>query len=74
MWNPDKIEISKLHGKYGTVVGWGRTEWSEMSNVLREASMPVVSPLECLLTSRCFVGPILSETNFCAGSRNGSLD
>lgn len=74
MWNPDKTEISELHGKYGTVIGWGTTEISSMSNVLRQASMPVVNHWDCISSNRLAYGSLLSNTSFCAGSRNGSFD
>lgn len=74
LWNSDKIDLSGVIGKSGTVVGWGLTEKGEVSNVLREASLPVVGVITCLRSNPDVFGSLLSETNFCAGIRNGSFN
>lgn len=60
-------------GRDGLVVGWGKTESTEKSNVLQQALMPVVDHIDCLESNVDFYGPYLSKTNCCAGLRNGSL-
>lgn len=74
MWRSDKIDLSEVIGKFGTVVGWGLTETGERPNVLQEASLPVVPPFECLNSNRDLFGRFLTGTNFCAGTRNGSFN
>lgn len=54
------------------VIGWGQTETGEVSKVLRRADMKVVPHLTCLRSNRNHFGALLSETNFCAGYRNGT--
>lgn len=71
LWNAHKTSLSEVIGRYGSVIGWGRTESDKLSHVLRQASMPVVESIDCLSTHRSFFGSILSKTNFCAGLRNG---
>lgn len=71
LWHSDKLELSNVVGKEGMVVGWGVTETGEASNELQQASMPVVSSLRCLASNRPYFGALLTETNFCAGYRNG---
>lgn len=73
LWDPNKVDISDVVGKLGTVIGWGLTETDQQSHILRHAFMPVVPSLSCLTTNRDFFGAFLSETNFCAGFRNGLL-
>ncbi|KAG4080262.1 hypothetical protein HA402_010754 [Bradysia odoriphaga] len=72
LWKPDRTDISEILGKFGTVVGWGLTENGVKSNVLQQANFPVVKSLLCLKSNPAFYGDILSETNFCAGTRNGT--
>lgn len=74
LWKSGKTDISEVIGKYGTVIGWGKTETGQISNELRQASLPVVSWGTCLESNRLFAGSLLSERNFCAGIRNGSFN
>lgn len=59
-----------LH-RNGIVIGWGLNEKKELSKILNEASMPVVSFTECLQSNRVFFGQFLSDNTYCAGFRNG---
>lgn len=52
-------------------MGWGLTGTGEPPNALREAALPVVNLTTCLKSHRGLFGRYLSETNFCAGNRNG---
>lgn len=74
LWPTNKLKLSEVTGKSGTVVGWGKTETGEASNILRKALLPVVNSLECLATNRHVFGYYLSTRNFCAGLRNGLCD
>lgn len=74
LWKSDKTDISEVVGKFGTVVGWGLTQYGIPSNILQEASFPVVDLFTCLKSNRQFFGQYLSETNFCAGSLNGLIN
>lgn len=71
LWKEDKTDSYEIIGKYGTVVGWGRTETGEVSNELRQAALPVVDIFTCLESNRDLFGHFISRTNFCAGTRNG---
>lgn len=73
LWDSNKLDLSDVVGKLGTVIGWGLTEKDQLSHILRQAFMPVVPSLTCLTTNRDFFGAHLSETNFCAGFRNGEF-
>lgn len=72
LWNINKVTISEVTNKFGTVIGWGVTETDELSAVLRQAIMPVVPLTTCLNSNRDFFGAFLSDKNFCAGFRNGT--
>jgi len=72
LWPSNKLELSEVIGKAGTVIGWGKTEKGELSNVLRQANMPVVSYGNCLKIEAGFFGHFLSGGNFCAGLLNGT--
>lgn len=74
LWNTSATELSEVIGKNGTVVGWGTTENGTTSNVLQQASMPVVDSMECLASNIGYYGAYLSKTSFCAGLRNGWSD
>ncbi|XP_058122122.1 chymotrypsinogen B-like [Anopheles ziemanni] len=65
-------DISELVGTYGTVVGWGWTEFSSTSAILRQASIPVVSAEDCLNSDRVLFSQVLTTKLYCAGSRNGT--
>lgn len=65
-------DLSKVVGRYGTVVGFGVTETNQISYTLRQAAMPVVDLATCLQSDRNFYGSFLSDSTFCAGFRNGN--
>lgn len=65
-------DISELVGSYGTVVGWGWTEFSSTSAILRQANIPVVSAEDCLNSDRVLFSQVLTTKLYCAGSRNGT--
>lgn len=71
LWDPNKKDLSEVVGKYGTVVGFGITEKNEISHILRQAVIPVVSLLTCLDSDRSFYGNFISDYTFCAGYVNG---
>lgn len=71
LWESNKVELSRVIGRYGTVIGWGVTENYTLSHILRQAVIPVVSTLTCLESNRVVFGNFLSDKNFCAGFRNG---
>lgn len=71
LWDSNKLDVSEVMGKFGTVIGWGLTEMDQQPHILRHAFMPIIQPIKCLETHRDFFGARLSETNFCAGYRNG---
>ncbi|XP_058457835.1 polyserase-2 [Malaya genurostris] len=53
----------------GTVVGWGYTENSTISQVLREAKMSIINFQSCVENTKSFQ-PLLTEgRNYCAGNR-----
>lgn len=72
MWDRRRTNIRHVEGKRGTVMGWGYTEADEISDVLKEATMPVVPLSDCLQSNRDFFGAFLTNKNFCAGYRNGT--
>lgn len=72
LWERSKTSIRNVEKRRGTVMGWGYTEKDEVSDVLKEATMPVVSFAECLQSNRQFFGTFLTNKNFCAGYRNGT--
>lgn len=73
LWNSNKIELSEVVNKVGIVTGWGLTERFELSDILLQAPMRVVSAMDCLYSNRDFYGTFLSDKVFCAGFRNGNL-
>lgn len=73
LWDPNKIDLSEVVGKYGTVVGFGVTKTDQISYSLQKAVMPVVSIATCLGSNNDFYGQFLSDYTFCAGFRNGKI-
>lgn len=73
LWPSSKLNITKVVNRDGTVIGWGHPEMVETSNELREVSMPVVPFATCLDSYRSYFGHYITDTNFCAGIRNGWL-
>lgn len=73
LWQ-NKLDLSEVIDKSGTVIGWGHTETGKISNELRETSMPVIKFGKCLKADPYFFANHLKEdTTFCAGFGNGSL-
>lgn len=72
LWDRRQQNIRHVERKRGTVMGWGYTEEDEVSDVLKEATMPVVPFADCLQSNRDFFGAFLTNKNFCAGYRNGT--
>ncbi|KAL1401000.1 hypothetical protein pipiens_006969 [Culex pipiens pipiens] len=56
----------------GTVPGWGRTEEHETSDILKIASLPIVTTIDCLASDRGAFGEMLDNGIICAGYRNGT--
>ncbi|XP_052742784.1 chymotrypsin-C [Bicyclus anynana] len=56
----------------GTIVGWGFDSSDNLSNVLQQATMPMVSELTCMRSNGFFYGNALNENSFCAGYHNGT--
>ncbi|XP_037025450.1 transmembrane protease serine 9-like [Bradysia coprophila] len=72
VWLTNETDLSNVVGKYGMVIGWGLTEMGNRSDILQQASMPVVPFHTCLESNRNAFRDYLSDTTFCAGSRNGT--
>lgn len=72
LWDNEMKSIADLENKKGSVMGWGYTEEDDVSDVLKEATMPVISLPQCLQSNRDFFGAFLTDSNFCAGYQNGT--
>lgn len=72
LWPTDKLDISNILNKRGTVAGWGYTQYGELSSTLNKATLLVVDTYTCLISDRDFYGGLISEDNFCAGNNNGT--
>lgn len=72
LWQNARVSLQHVEHKRGTVTGWGYTEFDQVSDTLKAATMPVVSFTECLQSNRDFFGLFLSDKNYCAGYRNGT--
>lgn len=66
-------DLRDLEGQLGWVAGWGTTEMRNVSDVLRMASLPVVSYLACTKNDAGLFARLVSETVFCAGDLNGDF-
>lgn len=71
LWQSDKADLSTVIGRAGTLVGWRTTETGKQSTALWRSALPVVDSMVCLQSNRLIYGNYLSESNFCAGDRNG---
>ena len=58
-------------GQIGTVIGWGTTKDDELSDVLAQGTMPIVSNQVCKESSPDYRTDVTDEM-FCAGYRNGT--
>ncbi|EDS28145.1 proacrosin [Culex quinquefasciatus] len=56
----------------GMVVGWGRTEDGDLPEMLKAASMPIISHIDCLASDRDVYGGVLDSGMICAGHQNGT--
>lgn len=63
-------DLKNLEGQRGWITGFGSTEAGSTSEVLRTASLPVVSYVECL--SDTALASHLNQNIYCAGDRNGT--
>lgn len=64
-----------LAGTKAVVAGWGATkEDGAVSNVLREARLPVVALSKCQQSYQDIPGSRVDDTVLCAGNLNGGLD
>ncbi|XP_053667559.1 serine protease 7-like [Anopheles marshallii] len=70
LWNRDD-DLNAIVGTWGTVVGFGIDETDEVSDTLREASIPVVNHITCIESNRELFGSQLTSNMFCAGNRDG---
>ncbi|XP_052902067.1 enteropeptidase-like [Anopheles moucheti] len=70
LWNRGEDQ-NAIVGTWGTVVGFGIDETDEVSDILREATIPVVSHITCIESSREAFRLHLTSKMFCAGNRDG---
>lgn len=69
MWSGSSYE--DLVGRRGTIVGWGKTEYSAVaSDKPKWAEITVVSAATCLRSNSAF-NKLTSDRTFCAGERDG---
>ncbi|XP_055606680.1 polyserase-2-like [Uranotaenia lowii] len=67
---PACVNRRGLIGMNGTAVGWGRTEYSELSTTLKMSTLSVIDETECLASDPDFFGPRLGRGIFCAGQKH----
>ncbi|CAD7084445.1 unnamed protein product [Hermetia illucens] len=72
LWDKSSTDLNEVVKEAGYVVGWGFNEQDELSDILSQGRMPVVSFTTCLSSNRPFFGHYLSDMNYCAGFRNGT--
>lgn len=70
LWD-ESIAVEQLYHKLGTVVGWGFDEHRNLSDKLLQTKMPIVPTTKCVTSNRNFFSQFITETNFCAGFKNG---
>jgi len=68
LWHSSRLDLPE---KFGTVIGWGKTEANHLSYILQEVSMPAVQRSACLSSNSEFFSKYLTDNNFCAGFQNG---
>ncbi|XP_055613604.1 polyserase-2-like [Uranotaenia lowii] len=56
----------------GTAIGWGMIENDELSPELRQAELPMIDPVNCLISDRDYFGHTIDHGMFCAGHQNGT--
>ncbi|XP_043485625.1 serine protease gd-like [Polistes fuscatus] len=64
-------DLRDIVGFDGYVIGWGKDEFGQFSNVPRQAVVPIVSQEDCLWSNVGFIS-LTSNRTLCAGSKNGS--
>lgn len=70
LWPINGPDLEKLALRQrGTVVGWGYTENSTISQVLREASMSIIDFQSCAENTKSFQPLLAKGRNYCAGNR-----
>ncbi|XP_055625052.1 serine protease 30-like [Toxorhynchites rutilus septentrionalis] len=70
LWPVGGPDLEKLAlEQRGTVVGWGFTENSTISQVLREASMSIIDFQSCAENTKSFQPLLAKGRNYCAGNR-----
>jgi secreted trypsin-like serine protease len=67
----DESDDADSAGLLGTVIGWGTTEKDDLSDVLAQGTMPVVSKEVCMTSNRDYED-FLTDDMICAGYRNGT--
>uniref|UniRef100_A0A0K2TYQ2 Uncharacterized protein n=1 Tax=Lepeophtheirus salmonis TaxID=72036 RepID=A0A0K2TYQ2_LEPSM len=67
---------SELVGEVGTVTGWGRrTEYGQISPVLREVHIPIISNSKCMsMYRKSGQNEWIPKIFICAGTTNGGRD
>ncbi|XP_055531705.1 polyserase-2-like [Wyeomyia smithii] len=70
LWPTDGPDLDNVAAKQqGTVVGWGFTENSTVSQVLREAKMSIIDFQSCAENTKSFQQLLAKGKNYCAGNR-----
>ncbi|XP_053684974.1 polyserase-2-like [Sabethes cyaneus] len=70
LWPVDGPDLESIAAsQQGTVVGWGLTENSTVSEVLREAKMSIIDFQSCAENTKSFQQLLAKGKNYCAGNR-----
>ena len=70
LWS-ESTDISLVEGKEGTVVGWGKIDVENTSDILRKIDLPIVNALACVRKT-AQLNTVVSNRTFCAGTLDGS--
>lgn len=71
IWRDTRSSLD-IHGQYGLVAGWGKTEFDAIStSEPLYVKVPAVSPLKCILSNN-MLSSIVSESSFCAGVKGSN--
>lgn len=72
LWPAEQADLDYVVNQKGYVIGWGIQEDDDLADTLTEATMPIIDSFTCLNSNRDFFGAVLSNTNYCAGYKNGT--
>uniref|UniRef100_U5ESW9 Putative trypsin-like serine protease n=1 Tax=Corethrella appendiculata TaxID=1370023 RepID=U5ESW9_9DIPT len=72
LWENNDQTSNSVKGTNGFVIGWGYIDNDTVSDILNQATIPMIDYLDCIVSNPYGYSTMLNRFNYCAGYQNGT--